>query len=299
MRESREPRTGVSPVTGESTAPVDSPSPTANSVNGHEWNTFAMANGDLQYACIFPLLTPQQGCTGEECECKPDAKNPLCQDDQGQYTNELRRAKAYPGLRELGVLKGVGEQGIVASVCPAQVSAVEQPDFGYRPAIGAIVEQLKHRLFGQCLRRSLTPDDEGQVSCLILEGRRLEPGQACACGGPDLSARQDVQPEHVAARRRALSDPLTEAAGLDCFCEIKQLSGDALHACQYDPRRAPLTSSGETADGFCYIDATAVPPTGDPSLVDRCAATEQRKIRFVGAGEQLPGSTLFITCSGE
>jgi hypothetical protein len=299
MIESRAPRAGVSPVTGESIAPVDSPRATANSINGHEWNTDAMANGDLQYACIFPLPTPQQGCTGERCECRPEAKNPLCQDDQGQYTVQLHRAKAYPGLRELGVLKGVGEQGIVASVCPAQVTAVEQLDFGYRPAIGAIVDQLKRRLGGPCLRRSLTPNDEGQVSCLILEARKLDPGQACTCGGPDIRARQDVQPEHLSAKRRALSDPVAEASDWDCFCEIKQLSGDALKACQYDTRRAPLTSGGEAADGYCYIDATTFPRTGDPSLVDNCPATEQRKIRFVGAGQQLPGSTLFISCSGE
>jgi hypothetical protein len=300
MRESREARGGNVPSTGEEVAGEDAKSPKANTINGHEWDTSKSLNGDLQYACIFPLPVPKLGCTSTTCDCNADAKNPLCQDEAGNYTDTQFRAKAYPGVRELGVLEEIGDQGIVASVCPAQLDhpEAEYGDYGYRPATGAIVDRLKSRLTGACLHRSLTPDSTGQVACLILEARALPAGEACNCEAPSVKARQDVQTEHQEAQRQALDDEVAKAAGWNCFCEIKQLDGDELHACQYDTSHDPGTG-GVPADGWCYVDASSNPPAGNPLLVSSCAATEQRKLRFVGAGQPLDKSTLFITCSGQ
>jgi hypothetical protein len=66
-------------------------------------------------------------------------------------------------------------------------------------------------------------------------------------------------------------------------------------------RREPQakTESGGDVDGWCYIDATSTPPAGDALLVETCPASEKRKLRFVGEGEPLDNSTLFITCSGQ
>ena len=114
-----------------------------------------------------------------------------------------------------------------------------------------------------------------------------------------MKARQDVSTEHEEARRLALDDEVAKAAGWNCFCEIKQLENDDLAACQFDTSHNPKTKSGDPADGWCYIDAASNPPAGDPTLVSTCAATEQRKLRFVGAGEPLAKSLLFITCSGQ
>ena len=216
-------------------------------------------------------------------------------------SNTQFRAKAYPGVRELGVLREIGDQGIVASVCPAQLDhpEAEYGDYGYRPATGAIVDRLKSRLTGACLHRSLTPDATGQVECLILEARALPAGEACNCNAPEVEARQDVLSSHEEARRLALADEVAKAAGWNCFCEIKQLEGEDLDACQFDTSHNPKTKSGDAADGWCYIDAASTPPAGDPTLVSTCAATEQRKLRFVGAGQPLDHSTLFITCSGQ
>ena len=52
-------------------------------------------------------------------------------------------------------------------------------------------------------------------------------------------------------------------------------------------------------NGWCYIDATTTPATGNAQLVAKCPQTEQRTIRFVGTGNPDAGTTLFITCSGE
>jgi hypothetical protein len=301
MRESRDVRSGNVPSIDQDLADTNAASPTANTINGHEWLTSKSSSGDLQYACIFPLPVPKVDCTSTTCDCNTDAKNPLCQDEAGNYTNTQFRAKAYPGVRELKVLKEIGDQGIVASVCPAQLDhpEAEYGDYGYRPATGAIVDRLKSRLTGTCLHRSLSPDPSGQVECLILEARALPAGEACKCDDPTEKGRQDVQTEHEQAKRLALEDQVAKVAGWNCFCEIKQLADDELHACQFDTSHDPRTTSGVPVDGWCYIDAASNPPAGDASLVSTCAPTEQRKLRFVGDGQPIDHSTLFITCSGK
>ncbi|MEZ4293430.1 MAG: hypothetical protein R3B70_00515 [Polyangiaceae bacterium] len=72
---------------------------------------------------------------------RPD--NPLCENPATGEASMQVRAKAYPGIRHLAVLRDMGSQGVVASVCPAQVVDPSQPNFGYRPAMAAIVERLK------------------------------------------------------------------------------------------------------------------------------------------------------------
>ena len=129
MIESVQPRAGL---------PGPQSPPNADPIHGHE---YTINNNDLQYACSFPLTTPRDcsvmGVNG--CDCNAGTDNPLC--DPANKTTQLR-AKGYPGLRELAVLKGVSEQGVVASVCAAQVTAPTQPDYGYRPAMAAIAAAL-------------------------------------------------------------------------------------------------------------------------------------------------------------
>lgn len=306
MIESIEPRSGENPITGTPIAPDTAPNGT-NPINGHEW----LPKRDLQYACIFPLLPgDERDCsdpTVGDCNCTDPvnaAHNPLCEPnpaDGGAPTLQVR-AKAYPGLRELQLIRGLGDQGIVGSVCPAQLDAPDKPDFGYRPAIGAIIERLKTVIGGECLSRSLTPDDDGRVECLVLEARAT--GGACDC---DLPARRPVEGEHARAAEQALSDPVAQAAGWDCVCEVVQIpnsedsipDGEEKDACQNSLDEPVQTVSGADVNGWCYVDATTVPPLGNPELVKECPSVEKRRIRFVGKGDALPGATRFITCSGE
>jgi hypothetical protein len=75
------------------------------------------------------------------------SKNPVCQDlATGAYATRQTRAKAYPGIRELQVLKGIGDQAIVASICPANTTDATRADFGYRPVIAAILNRLRPQL---------------------------------------------------------------------------------------------------------------------------------------------------------
>ncbi|MFT3775832.1 MAG: hypothetical protein QM820_61595 [Minicystis sp.] len=302
MRESRKPRDGQNPITGDAIAPVDSTSATANPINGHEYNTdtnkdaYGHSMGDLQYACVFNLKDQDvrdcslnsNGCDCDEADTN-GSKNPLCQSTQdGSYSQMQRRAKGYPGLRQLAVLKGAGDQGIVASVCPVQVVNPSARDYGYSPAIGAIIDRLKHKLTGQCLTRPLTPLKGGGVSCVVIEARKSESGAAC-CDG---AARRPVSTDHAAALEQAKSDPST--AGDDCFCEIAQLSGEELGVCQHDTRVVPVTSSEQPVDGWCYVDEQI----GAPALLEGCAPGEKYKVRFVGAGQPAADAVTFITCAG-
>ncbi len=167
MREQVEPRTGVTPATREALAGPDS-SPMSNSINGHEWNV--RDNSDLQYACIFPLRREQecmdpdeaselalQGVAVPGCDCtdfgaEPNEdpassfNNPLCQAADGSYDRTQRYAKAYPSLRQLQVLHDLGDNSIVASICPKESRNTSAPDFGYRPVVEAMLERFRTHL---------------------------------------------------------------------------------------------------------------------------------------------------------
>jgi len=295
MQETTDPRPGTNPITGTDMAEPGSPL-MADPISGHEQ---PKKTDSPQFACIFPLLEPFV-CTDAACDCaKPDG-NPLCQSPAGDYAQTQYYGKAYPGLRELSVLKGIGDQAIVASVCPANMDETTEkdastendaPDFGYRPAIGALVDQLKSKLGHQCLPRKLTPDTEGQVSCLVIEARETA---SCSCEAEE--GRIAVAEEHAPAVVGAIENGIVEASD-NCFCEVPQLQGDELTACQNDTAD-PIVIDGDQVDGFCYVDDSSVPKVGNPDLVpDSCTATERRLIRLVGNAKARPGSSLFIMCS--
>ena len=294
MQEKTEERTGTNPITGTDMA-SSAAGLMADPISGHE----KPEDDSPQYACIFPLLEPLS-CSGPTCDCNHPEGNALCQDPSGAYGATQHYAKAYPGVRELSVLKAIGDQAIVASVCPSNMdeatetdatTANDAADFGYRPAIGALVDQLKGKLGHQCLPRKLTPDAEGQVRCLVMEAREAD---SCSCDAAD--GRQPVSEEHAPAIEDALNKGVISGSA-GCFCEVPQLTGDELEACQNE-KADPLLVDGEQVDGFCYIDATSTPPVGDEALVpDSCVGTERRLIRLVGNAKARPGSELFIMCS--
>jgi hypothetical protein len=126
-----------------------------NPINGREYDTSIPDDipDDLQYACIFPLPTPRDcaevvlGLGG--CDCFADeVDKPLCEATPGNGSPSTVQywAKAYPGLRPLQVLRELGDASIVSSICARNVTNAERPDFGYRPAMSAIVERLQTQL---------------------------------------------------------------------------------------------------------------------------------------------------------
>jgi len=142
MIESISPRSGANPATKEPIADPNAPYQ-ANSINGHEWNT---EQSDLQYACIFQRATPLDcSATGGGCDCADvsggySANNPLCQSPSG-YSFSQGFAKAYPGTRHLEVLRDLGDQAIVASICAKSLTG-SGSGYGYNAAMDALVKRL-------------------------------------------------------------------------------------------------------------------------------------------------------------
>jgi hypothetical protein len=142
MIESIDPRTGTTPGTGEALAPP-SAGYLANSVNGHEGAI--LSRDDLQHACIFPIPTPVVCTSALNCDCyglPAGEDNPVCQAPDGTYGSTQYFAKAYPGLRHLSVIKGLGDRAAVASICAKNLTDDTRRDFGYRPAVDALMVEL-------------------------------------------------------------------------------------------------------------------------------------------------------------
>ena len=134
MRESVAPALGHASALRHSHRAATSQDRTENPINGHEQNVPGF--DDLQYACTFELPTPR-ACTPSndlpcDCNANEQANNrPLCEYPNGPTADGIQRfAKAYPGLRHLEVLKGIGDNAIVASICPKNV----EPEPGLAPA---------------------------------------------------------------------------------------------------------------------------------------------------------------------
>jgi hypothetical protein len=142
MIESIAPREGVNPRTQIAISPPV-PGPGGNLINGHDYRI--EGNSDLQYACIFPLATNRDCANaqpGQGCDCKVSNEvfdRPLCNDTIQEY------AKAYPGTRQLQVLRDYGSNSVVASICPKNPNCADPSDIdcGYNPAVAALVERMK------------------------------------------------------------------------------------------------------------------------------------------------------------
>ena len=292
MKESIAKRSGASVILSGLSLPGD------NSLNGRDRNIDSIANDDLQYACVFDLPTAQPNGSdcGSECANNAMCDDPLCNPAD---KSEQIKAKAYPGLRELALLRGMQNQGIFASICPQQLTDDLAANYGYRPAVGAIIDRLKQELGGQCLPRKL-PVVKGQVPCLVLEATVTD-----SPGCDESIGRRAVSAENQKAVEAAEADEFNP--GWNNFCEIVQfecpLDGDG--NCVADDTSSELyqCQNNETVandiNGWCYIDATPPNPVGNAELVADCPADERRLVRFVNKGQPQAGATVFVTCTGE
>lgn len=301
MIESMLPRSGTNPITGDAIVPPGESG--ASLINGGEWTV--KNQDDLQYACAFPLAKPRD-CSDASivsCDCKdPANNNPLCAENPkqpGSRTLQVK-AKAYPGVRELEVLRELGGMGITTSVCPANVTSPEAPDFAYRPVVKAILERLRLPESNGCLRRQLPIDNEGRAECKLIEARAI-PESTCECD--EATGRRAV--ENAGLVKAILADPRAQLNKVSCFCELVQLSNEGpsgeptgeLDACRDSLAMFPTDQSGEMVHGWCYVDATTTPPTGSPELVKECSDEHMRKLRFTGKGEPQQGALMYMTCA--
>ncbi|MBX3127620.1 MAG: hypothetical protein KF718_12930 [Polyangiaceae bacterium] len=137
MHESNAPRWGLPTFA----------TPNADAIVGHDWDIAAAGGssgpGDLQFACIFPLIAPRDcaSVTGG-CDCSVAGvygQSPLCWSGT-EFSSVQHYAKAYPGLRQLEVVRDT--MGVAASICPKSNDS-STPGYGYHPAFDAIIERLR------------------------------------------------------------------------------------------------------------------------------------------------------------
>lgn len=283
MIASHGPRTGVHPLTGEALAPPDATDPKANSINGHEH----LGDGDLQYTCTFPLETPRE-CDGTEgCDCAdPHMNRPLCHPPGGGPAQATQYyAKAYPGLRHLEIAKALGHAASVASICPKVVDPpTSAPAYGYNPAAAHMYDRLAGGLGERCLTEALPHASDGRAECVLWQFRQGD----CDCAAAGLDVVDDAVADSVARTLEFECDfRLAPGCNGACACQLPQLSGAALRACQTDA----LTSG---LDGWCSIDPSQ--NVGDPQFVSDCRVGHPRTLRLLGRFEALEGEDLFLTC---
>jgi hypothetical protein len=295
MVESVRPRSGSHPlrIPGADIAPSTATSPRADVISGHEYEPHK--RGDLQYACIYERETPED-CSTKGCDCKDNAvptNTPLCQAPAGTAAVATTQyfAKAYPSTRQLEVLRGVGKQGIVASICAKLARGpTSDPSYGYNPAVSALIDRLSGNLANQCLGRAPALTESGQSACMVVEARI--DGQ-CDCSQP---GRKPASADVLSSVRGKLKGSYCDLAGASscssvCACQLAEASaGAAMTACR------STTDPNLQAPAYCYVEPAA--GLGDPKLVEGCPSSKQRLLRFVGPETPSPGSIAFMACMG-
>jgi hypothetical protein len=256
----------------------------ADPIHGHEWDPSkdpSARNADLQYACTFPLPAPKRCSSPEDCDCAgpsvSDTKKPVCQKDDGTYSDTQARAKAYPGTRILQVLQGLGDQAVTGSICAAQTNDTTRSDYGYMPVVNALLDRMGQPLVRECLPFALPVDrTEHRTPCHVVEVFEPSTG-ACPCA---------EEPGRIPASDRLLTDEMRSKGS--CRCEIVQLAGSAGDTCRQQ--------TGEIMEnGWCYVDPDQ--QHGSCSLVQSCPRQKKREIRFPNSrSEPRVGSTAFLLC---
>jgi hypothetical protein len=242
---------------------------------------------DLEYACIFRLTRPRDCSLAEDpvdsyaCACdavgltgtqvspvcglqNPDAPYSACSaigscSSSNDYVMQYY-AKAYPTIRELQLAQMVGAQGVISSLCPIHVedgSGGNDPVFGYRPAINAILDRVRVALAPQCLPEALNVTKVGsgqEVPCLVLatlanttsgmENTVCASAAGLAAPAADVLAHFNEEQHAKWLTSRTGVDPSTEAT-----CEVDQIPVPAGGSC---------LGSGPGRDaGWCYVTGTA------------------------------------------
>jgi len=298
MIESIDPREGGTPHPLLPNAAIVAPESSAtNPINGREQQPNS-ARDDLQFACVYDLNPPLSAadCEGnpDYCDCNGDEfdkHSPLCEGTTQDEVGSQVKDKAYPALRELEVLRAVGSNAVVASACPKNVTAsgddpAADPNYGYNPAMSALVDRVKGSLTDDCLGPSLPVDAAGVAECMLLEARA---SGDCACD--PATGRANTESGLIDLGNGVGLADFLDQNGLgaygQCVCEIRLLYADDLAACS----AADGTSS--TA-GFCYIDTER--GVGDAALVGTCPSDRKRRLRFMGDDLPAPSSLLFLAC---
>jgi hypothetical protein len=291
-------RMGANPIVP--TIAILQPGGALNNINGAEQNI--VNRDDLQYACTFDLV-PDVPCStanqdGCDCNASEQAYNrPLCSYPGMGMEGTQTHAKAYPGVRHLQVLKGFGDNAIVASICPKNVIAngdpAQDPDYGYNPAVNAIIERVREALIATCFPRPLATEND-RIRCTVVETFLPGAGETCDCSAPGRRALEgsagveSAVVDDLVATSLCGGSTAVSCSGY-CMCEIVQFAGQDLDVCQ-NSATDPMNIYG-----YCYVDPDN--GQGNPELVADCPDTQRQIIRFMGPDVPRPRALAFVVCT--
>ena len=239
--------------------------------HGREWDT---GSDDLQYACTFNLPQPRT-CTSQDpsCDCAGTKNPPLCGATQGQQT----KAKAYPTIREFQVVRALGDNGIIASLCPIKLTGDKTAgEYGYNPAVIAIVNRLKNALTTQCLPQKLQRDASNEVPCLVL-ATLAEAGDTCTDGltTPDPEILRVFREQQKAESGDTSAAGATDLSRLP-VCVVPQTKVAAGESCK-----------DSTDVSWCYVENS-----GDKNPAGRCP----QALLFSAGSRKLQGARFSLQC---
>jgi hypothetical protein len=310
--------TGIDPHMIQSVAPRPGlPGPKAkgdngtDEIHGREWDT---NKSDLQYACTFDL-NQARDCSlpanANACDCNADDANkapPLC------GTGSLQtKAKAYPTVRELQVVRALGDQGIVSSLCPITIKDEDKdkPTYGYRPAVASIIDRLKNALTTQCLPQRLRPrgnactDNSGcttageecilgfceksevtPVDCLVLAQLSAESGGRCQDFGL-AEPKPEILKVFREQQRAELGAAADAGADNSPVCELPQ---------QVVPRGESCSDAAEIQ--WCYVERKVGEGAGGACAAGTKSATGQcpQSVIFSKGTGALVGARFSLQC---
>jgi hypothetical protein len=197
------------------------------------------------------------------------------------YTYQTH-AKAYPTIRELTLADMMGNQGIVSSLCPIHTednAAGNDPLYGYRPAVNAIVNRLKSALGSQCVPE-LQEDAEGNVACLVLVSFPASSGYT-TCGAVG-SAYSTPAASVLSAFNSSQNDMAGDSGtGVNLSKELTCV----LQEVPVPPGQPCITDS-KGDQGWCYVTGAGI--TG--------GSTCSQQISYTDTGIVPNGATINLQC---
>jgi hypothetical protein len=316
------------PITLDVIVGADSNSPTVNHINGHEarhdssvlsrYPDGSPANDTLQASCIFPLEEPvlcEPGDPSCLCSDEPSRNRAACQPLGGgpagltQYFAEARSAP-----RVLQVLRDVGQNSLVGSLCPkfATGEGVFHSGYGFNWLADAWSDRDSGGRYNSralCLAQQLPVDDEGHAPCVVVETWAQEKlphlDEVSTCAEPGrapvdddlraLTLRQLKERGMCDGRSRSPS-----CSGLE-MCQLTQLTGGGLDWCILEPR-----NEEHLEPGYCYVDDEQLNSRRSASeeeslsrydsVLRNCRSSRPAALHFTGPNTPRANSVVFIAC---
>lgn len=177
----------------------------------------------------------------------------VCRDPAGGT-----QSAAYPARRIVGVARGLGEAGVVQSICQSD----------YRPALDALVRKIASVIDAVCLPRALAPNSEGRVACDVVEVLPTS-GDATRCA--ELADRgREAVPLRIEAGHEVcrVTQAPRETAGTAIGWYYDDFSDVTVGKCGTQGRRIAFTAGAEPVRGALVrlecLQSSAASGTGVP-----------------------------------